>query len=234
MPQEDRKRIGQRLIDASLLSFDQLNTALEYQKSLGGTIGQIVVKLGFVSDEAMTEFLAKEYGLTIMDLPAVVLPLELAKKIPWELIDRHQIVPIHQSSKTLTICTADPTDYNAIEELQYATGMKIELNLAPRSAISKSIAELKDMLAHGDPSEQAPKQRPVERADEDDLLDDLRSRTEGKISPAGLTKGELREAVIPVLLKKGVISRAELYDAVIDVLVRKGVIDEGDVKPFKR
>lgn len=236
---QPRKRIGQQLVEAKLLSFDQLNTAVEYQKTLGGTIGQIVVKLGFISDAELTKFLAKQYGLPIINLSEVVLPVDLFKKVPAELIEKHQIVPVHHTGRTLTIATADPTDYETIEELQYATGLQIELNLAPRAAIVKALNEFKNQSEAEQKKGGARAGKTVSQGSlepskaggiEAGIIEEVRERSAGKIPTAALNKGELREALIPALIKKGVISRVELIDAVLDLLLKKGVIDQRDLR----
>ncbi len=239
MKEEQRKRMGQQLIDAGLINFDQLNTAVEYQKSLGGTIGQIVVKLGFVSDSRLTDFLSKKYHLPIVDLKTLVMPIDLVNSIPWELIEKHHVLPIHQSGNTMTIATADPTDYGVIEEIQYAVGKQVELNLAAREDIMRTIKEL-ETQSQNRKNTKTPqtthirKFRPsssqtTSKLSENNLLEDLRQRSGEHVGQAQLSKGELREALIPALIKKGVISRQDLYDAVLELLVRKGVIDKREM-----
>lgn len=238
---QQRKAIGEEMVAAGLITREQLKTALDYQASLGGTLTQIVVKLNFVPDNKMTNWLSKKFKVPIADLMSVYLPIELVKRIPWELIQKHQVVPLHVEGKTLTIATADPLDYDAVEELQFATSMQIDFHLSPRSHIVKSIKELATQLGRGTPSQPQistpARSRPASAGalasfgggSEDDLLEGIKERV---IPNPGqmISKGELREALIPALLKKGVISRTELFDCVIDLLVQKGIVEPKDFR----
>jgi len=242
---QQRNAIGEEMVAAGLISRDQLKTALDYQASLGGTLTQIVVKLNYVHDNKMTNWLSKKFKVPIADLMSVFLPVDLVKRIPWELIQKHQVVPLHVEGKTLTIATADPLDYDAVEELQFATSLQIDFHLSPRSHIVKAIKELATTLGRGTPSQPQlvppPKTRPASAGalasfgggGEDELLDGLKERVSTSAGQS-VSKGELREALIPALLKKGVITKSELYDCVIDLLVQKGVVEPKDLRPQQK
>ncbi|MCK6438925.1 MAG: hypothetical protein L6Q71_01845 [Planctomycetes bacterium] len=239
MAKQVKKRMGEALVEKGMITQDQLITALEYQKSVGGPLGQVLIKLGFITAVDLTNFLAELFSVPIVDLPAMILPIDLVKSIPWDLIKRHKILPIHQDGMTLTICTADPTDFDAIEEVQYATGKQVDLNLAPLPEITRTIMQLearaKKARAPSAPSvpAQTANAKGGSTTNEDKMVEDVRTRSEGKLSSLNMTKAELREALILLLLKKGVITRAELYDAVAELLVKKGVLDAKDADKLK-
>ena len=234
MPPPSKKKMGETLIDKGLITADQLATALEYQKSVGGPFGQVVVKLGFITSMDLTDFLAKQYGLGIVDLPAMVIPVDLVKTVPWNLIKKHKILPIHLDGMTLTICTSDPTDYNAIEEIQFATGKQIDLNLAPLTEITKVITRIENKELKGtkqqDYSGAISSSKP--QGNEDGVVESIRTRSSGRLKTVKLDKSQLREALIPLLIRKGVITQAELHEAVGELLLKKGVIKQKDVDTF--
>ena len=227
-------KIGSQLIDAGLLTKEQVNTVIEYQNARGGTFGEIIVKLGFISEMDLTRFLASRYGLTIVDLKELVLPMDLVRKLPLSMVEKHQIVPIQMSGNTLTIATSDPTDYGTIEELQFATGLRIELNLAPRSDIANAIEEIKTRIQRRRTKRPTGALEALSDFGESALVDNLRNKSGGKLNPANFTRADLRDALIPLLIKKGVISRADLYDATLDLLVKKGVLDASDFSDILR
>ncbi|MBI4566613.1 MAG: hypothetical protein HY716_18200 [Planctomycetes bacterium] len=208
---ENKNRLGRLLVETKCLSEEQLKMALDFQKAVGGSLGAIVVKLGFIEDVTLTRVTAREQGLPVVNLEEMVLPENLVRRIPRKLIEKHQVLPIHYKDGILTIATADPFDYEAIEELQLAQDAKIEIHMAPRSAIQKSIKEL---FA----SEVAP---PREKSKEE-LLKDFEgvgkhAESPGKHGdpqahrpPARVSKLFLHEALIPLLIEKGVITEEEL------------------------
>lgn len=174
--------------------------ATDFQRSVGGNLGAIVVKLGFIEDHRLIQFIAKDQGLSVISLDDIVLPHNLVRRLPRKLIEKHQVLPIHYKDNVLTVATADPYDYEAIEEIQLAQDAKIEINLAPRSAIQKCITE----LFH-------PAAPPVEegRADFDAGSHRDAAITTHRHLPK-VSKLFLHEALIPLLIQKGVISEEEL------------------------
>jgi hypothetical protein len=245
----ERMKLGEMLLKKKLITKEQLDTAIEYQKSLGGKIGSIIVKLGYLSDEALTREIARNYNMEVTDLANMILPVNLLKAVPRDIIEKHHLIPIHQTNKVLTVCMSDPTDYEALDELQFVSGKKIETTLATRDSIKRAIAEFLDQAereeekraaASGERPKSAGKLRPASKgslaalrdATESSLVENVRARlgdAGAKINTSMVTRADLRAAVIPVLLKKGVLSEQELYDGVIEILKRKGVVDQREL-----
>lgn len=233
------EKLGQQLIEAGLLTQDQVKKVHEYQNSMGGSFADSVVKLGFISDNKLTNLLAQKHGLPICNLKDQVLPEGLIKRVPWQLIRKHQIVPIQQSNKTLTVAIADPMDYDAIEELQFATGLQVEFNLAPRKQIAAAIQQFAKKLGA---SPSGGRLRPASQGalkalsetSEADLMEEVKARSDGKLTSSNLNRADMREALIPALIRKGVISKHDLFDAVLDLLMKKGVISDRELQSMKR
>lgn len=239
---KDQQGLGNELVDAGLISNEQLAKVVEYQQSLGGSVGQIAMRLGFADEDKLFNFMEKRYGMPTIDLGSMVIPTQLVKTVPWGLIKKHEIFPFHKDRKTLSVATADPSDFEVIEELQFQIGMQVELHLAKRSHIIRSAkdyhADLVKQAEEDKKSMSQGKLRPASQAtldalksnSETGMVEEIRSRSEGKLNTQNLTKGELREALIPALIKKGVITRTELFDAVCDLLVKKDVIDQATMR----
>ena len=205
---EDKARLGHLLVESGLITEEQLRMATDFQTSVGGNLGAIVVKLGFIEDHRLIQFIAKDQGLSVITLDDIVLPLTLVRRLPRKLIEKHQVLPIHYKDNILTVATADPYDYEAIEEIQLAQDAKIEINLAPRSAIQKCIGELFQ-----------PKPAPA-TGHEKHETEETRIEGEGGIHRdkpitthrhlPKVSKLFLHEALIPLLIQKGIISEEEL------------------------
>lgn len=242
----ERTKLGEMLLKKKLITSEQLDTAVEYQKSLGGKIGNIVVKLGYITDETLTREIARHYNMEVTDLGNMILPVNLLKAVPRDIVEKHHLIPIHVTDKVLTVCMSDPTDYEALDELQFVTGKKIETTLATRGSIKHAIAEFLGELEREEAKSgkrgtpEGGRLRPASKgsikalrdATESSLVDDLRTRISGQsgnINTTAVTRSDLRSALIPVLLKKGVITENELFDGVMDILRRKGVIEQRDL-----
>ncbi|MBX3460677.1 MAG: hypothetical protein KF696_12060 [Planctomycetes bacterium] len=251
----ERLKLGEMLLKKGLVTKEQLDTAIEYQKSLGGKIGNIIVKLGYMTDEGLTREIARQYNMEVTDLANMILPVNLLKAVPRDIIEKHHLIPVHQTEKVLTVCMSDPTDYEALDELQFVTGKKIETTLATRDSIKRAIAEFleeadkearKSGSAGGLKPASAGKLRPASKgslaalrdATESSLVEEVRNRLNDAgakgVSAQNLTRAELRAAVIPVLIKKGIITEGDLFDAVIELLKRKGVIDQRELSERAR
>jgi hypothetical protein len=243
----ERMKLGEMLLKKKLVTKEQLDTAIEYQKSLGGKIGSIIVKLGYMTDEALTREIARHYNMEVTDLANMILPVNLLKAVPKDIIEKHHLIPVHQTNSVLTVAMSDPTDYEALDELQFVTGKKIETTLATRDSIKRAIAEYLDVKekeqARSDPSlrpKSAGRLRPASRgslaalrdATESSLIDEVRQRLNdqgAKLNTTAVTRADLRAALIPVLLKKGLITEQELYDSVTELLKRKGVLEQREL-----
>ena len=203
---EDKARLGRLLVESNLITEEQLRMATDFQKSVGGNLGAIVVKLGFIEDHRLTQFIAKDQGLTVITLDDIILPHNLVRRLPRKLIEKHQVIPIHYKDNVLTVATADPYDYEAIEEIQLAQDSKIEINLAPRSAIQKCITEL---FRAGPTAPAAAPAMEESRADLEGGVHRDAPITTHRHLPK-VSKLYLHEALIPLLIQKGVFSEEEL------------------------
>ncbi len=195
---EERLQLGQMLVDAKLLTEEQLKMAADFQTSVGGKLGAIIVKLGFIEDQTLTHFIARQQSMPVVNLDELVLPENLVKRIPRKLIEAHHVLPIRYHNGILTIASSDPYDYEAIEELQLAVDSRIEIQLAPRTQILRSIQGLfykEDAAA------------PVKDKTRDQLLKELEG--EDRAVPK-VSRERMQEALIPLLIDKGVITEAEL------------------------
>jgi len=190
------------LVKARLLTEEQLKKAVEFQKTVGGKLGAIVVKLGFVSDEALTAFIAKQQDLPIVDLSRLVIPWNLVKRVPKALIEKHHVIPTAFKDNVLTLAVSDPYDYEAIEEIQLATNYRIEINLASRESINKAIT---DVLYAG-PETQSERAIPV-----DDLMKGL-YEGDKKSGDSSVSPLQIQKALVALLLEKGILTQKELLE----------------------
>jgi len=111
---DEKVQLGQMLEESGLLNPEQLKMAMDFQKSVGGKLGAIIVKLGFIEDLTLTNFIARQQGIPVMNLDELVIPENLFKKIPRKMIDKHHVVPIRFHDGVLTVATSDPYDYEAM------------------------------------------------------------------------------------------------------------------------
>lgn len=128
-----KKLLGDQLIERGLISKEQLWEAMRVQSKTGETLAKVLVKLGMVDDEVITDIL----GLPIVAISSTIDP-ELIKFIPEQLIKRHRVVPIKRQGNKLTVAMTDPSNILAIDDLRLIMGCEIE----PIAASEKEIEDI--------------------------------------------------------------------------------------------
>jgi len=130
-------RIGELLVRGGLVTREQLNEALEKEKSNGSHLVQELVHLGFTTEDQLTQFLAKQFGIEKVELANTEILDSVFNLIPPDLIQKRQIIPLRLVGSTLTVAMSDPTDLIAINEIKFITGYAIKVALASPSEIKR-------------------------------------------------------------------------------------------------
>jgi type IV pilus assembly protein PilB len=135
------QRLGDLLVKEKIITTEQLNTALRAQKEAGprSRLGSTLVQLGFITDEEVTNFLSRQYGVPAINLQYFEIDPGVVKLIPEETAKRHQILPLSRVGASLTIAMVDPTNVFAIDDIKFMTGFNIEPVVASEPAILEAI-----------------------------------------------------------------------------------------------
>jgi type IV pilus assembly protein PilB len=108
--QQQKMRIGDKLVSMGLISKDQLGVALQEQKNNKILLGQILVDFGFITESALAEVLAETTGTERFDIKKTMLDPTVIKMIPKEVALRHKIIPISLERNQLKLAMADVYD----------------------------------------------------------------------------------------------------------------------------
>jgi type IV pilus assembly protein PilB len=133
------QRLGDLLVREKVISTDQLDQALKKQKETGGRLGSVLVKLGYLSDEEVTNFLSRQYGVPAINLQFFEIDPSVVKLIPQETARKHQILPLSRVGASLTIAMVDPTNVFAMDDIKFMTGFNIEPVVASETSIMECI-----------------------------------------------------------------------------------------------
>jgi type IV pilus assembly protein PilB len=146
-------RIGELLLKEKRISAEQLQEALNYQRTNGGKLGANLVKLGYVKDEEITSLLSKQYGVPSIALNQFEIDPAVVKLVPGETARKYQIVPLSRAGATLTIAMTDPTNVFAMDDVKFMTGYNVEPVVASETAVLDAI----DKYYPGGSSSEKPK-----------------------------------------------------------------------------
>src|SRR6516225_6870098 len=144
------QRLGDLLVKEKIITTEQLNTALRAQKEAGprSRLGSTLVQLGFITDEEVTNFLSRQYGVPAINLQYFEIDPGVVKLIPEETAKRHQILPLSRVGASLTIAMVDPTNVFAIDDIKFMTGFNIEPVVASEPAIAEAIDKAYGSVNH--------------------------------------------------------------------------------------
>jgi type IV pilus assembly protein PilB len=134
-------RIGELLLKEKRITNEQLQAALEHQRTNGGKLGYNLVKLGFVKDDEITALLSKQYGVPSIALGAFEIDPAIVKLLPGETAQKYQVVPLSRAGATLTIAMTDPTNVFAMDDIRFMTGYNVEPVVASEIAVTDAIAK---------------------------------------------------------------------------------------------
>lgn len=136
-----RQPLGQILKQWDLVTEGRVDEALKIAKASGRKrIGEVLVSLGYVTDNDVAKALATQYGLEFLDLDEPnVIDRDDFPLIPQDIVKRYLVLPLGKEGKTLKILVHDPMDINLIDDLQFRLGGKIELALGAKSKIKEYI-----------------------------------------------------------------------------------------------
>ena len=132
-------RVAELLVRGGVVSRDQLNKAQQKGRDSGSSVMKELVQLGFTTEQTLTEFLAKQFGIEKIELTPEEIEESVFSLVPPQLTQKHQIVPTKLTGSTLTVAMADPTDLIAINEIKFITGYGVRVVLASPSAIKKTL-----------------------------------------------------------------------------------------------
>ncbi len=132
-------KLGELLLKAQLVNQQQLTRALEEQKNTGGKLGEILQRLGFVTEDDIIECLSHQFGVPSINLRHIEIDDVIAKVIPVDLSRKYNVIPVNKTGATLTVAMADPTNIFAMDEITFMTGYRVEPVVSSEEAIREAI-----------------------------------------------------------------------------------------------
>ena len=162
-PLSGPRPLGDRLLEAGLITRTQLDVALEHQQAgIGGRrrLGRTLVQLGFLTDHDLTRMLSVHLEIPLTPFPIVEAEECAGLTVPAGVARRHRAVPFLIVNGCLLVAVAGPVTPGAVEELEDVSGRPVLLYLAsevdvdatllkrygPESIVTARLRELADSL----------------------------------------------------------------------------------------
>ncbi len=139
MAVREKKKLGDLLIEAEVITPAQLQAALEYQRKARRRLGEAIVELGFLTEEALHAALARQLRIEPIDLETVEPDFDLLKRIPETTARKHLLMPVSRAGNLVHIAMADPLDLFAIDEIAIKLGCDVKVSLAREAQVTAAI-----------------------------------------------------------------------------------------------
>ncbi len=138
----NRERVGLQLVDAKVISSDDLSQALDIQQGEGGRLGSILVRMGVLSESTLLEFLSQHYGVATVELSTCSIDGSLRGLVPYDVVRRHLVLPVRKTTSRLSLAMADPTNASLLDDLRFRTGLHIIPMVATESDLRTAISHV--------------------------------------------------------------------------------------------
>jgi len=127
--QRKKLRLGELMVQQGLITKDQLAIVLAEQRNSNVPIGRLLVRLGFVTETAIRDIMARTVGQESIDLAQVVADPEALSLVPEEFARRNHLLPIayDPTDHVLTIATTEIFNVVALDQLRAMLGPQVEL-----------------------------------------------------------------------------------------------------------
>lgn len=139
MARPEKIRLGDLLIQQGLITQDQLLFALDKQKQNGRKLGRVLVDNQFVSEENISETLARQLEIPYINLQHFHLKLEKVRLLPESQARRFRAIVLDERNGTLLVGMADPTDLSAFDEITNMLKRTIDVAVVTEGQLLQSI-----------------------------------------------------------------------------------------------
>ncbi|HEV7523964.1 MAG TPA: GspE/PulE family protein, partial [Acidimicrobiia bacterium] len=123
-------RLGQAMVDRGLITQDDLERALDHQRTTRKRLGEALIDIGAVTSFQLSQALADHLGVPFVDLETHPPDILLAGMIPEEVARRYCALPVERWSGQVVVAMANPNDVFALDDIRVLTGQSILAALA--------------------------------------------------------------------------------------------------------
>ncbi|MBI5108716.1 MAG: type II/IV secretion system protein [Rhodocyclales bacterium] len=139
MARPEKIRLGDMLVQQQLVTPEQLKLALEEQKRSGRKLGRVLVDSAYVTEEGISQGLARQLGADYFDLKTFKPHPELIRLLPEAQARRNRALVLSERAGMLVVGMADPTDLGAFDDLSRILKREIDLAVVTESQLLSTI-----------------------------------------------------------------------------------------------
>lgn len=134
-----KKRLGEALVGAGLITPEQLERAIELQRSSGKRIGEVIVSMGLIDEDRLARVLAQELGLSYVSEREIDVKPEAVSLLNEQAARRYRAVPLERHGQTIVLAMADPQNVFALDDVAFITGCEVQPVVTTERGIDRAI-----------------------------------------------------------------------------------------------
>ena len=235
---QTKMRLGEFLIKNNIITQDQLMQALNHQETRGGRLGEALVYLNIISEDKLLAALRYHLRVPAMELENRDIPEDLLTIIPPSLARKYNAVPVRikddsSGRQNLLVAMSNPLDMKAIEEIEFASGIKVLPVLAKDSQIQALIrryyAEDTEIANEKRPSPEKPDAEKTHQGKPGEL--NINWKEELDTVPSLKTYGWDKDSAAFEMTEQS--EEMKMLFSLMDLLLRKGLISEEELEKIR-
>ncbi|OGR96491.1 MAG: hypothetical protein A2V88_09515 [Elusimicrobia bacterium RBG_16_66_12] len=130
------RRLADLLVEENLVTSEQLQAALDAQKSGGEKLGTLLIDKGLIAEEKLLQFLAEKTGISFVSLADIGdISEDAVAAVPEAIARQKMLMPFNKTKDRLTVAIADPLDVMVLDDLKMLTGCDVVGCLASEAEI---------------------------------------------------------------------------------------------------
>ena len=124
-----RIQLGELMLETGILTREQLDEALAYQRESGQSLllGEVLLKLNLCSEEQITQALAVGYGVPFARITPRITDAKVIDLLPREFLEQHTVLPLFKIRNRLFLAVDEPANVFLIEEVERMTGCEVHI-----------------------------------------------------------------------------------------------------------
>jgi len=139
---KERKKLGEMLLEAGMLTEEQLREALEAQKRSPLKFGQLLIQRGILSESQIVELLSRQLNAKKYHPDKYPVDHNLADLIPADIAQKHQVIPLRKKGTLLTIGMTDPLDIKALDAIEALTNAEVDPIICTEQELNQIMGSL--------------------------------------------------------------------------------------------
>lgn len=135
-------RLGDLLVENKIITTAQLDKALRKQQGAGKKLGDVLIELGYLKENDLVMFLAKQLNIPFLELNTYKIKPEVIRELPESLARRLKAIPLDRIKDGFLVAMTDPTDIVGYDEIARKLKKNIRVVIVRESELSRILDEV--------------------------------------------------------------------------------------------